>query len=241
MVDCRRVLKWTYTYGYYIFGNQTDPAGPVPQDVLKHHQQFFEFNQVCPAPLRMQIGSCGKTRVQLHSPISACYWAVSSLPQLLMLMCVSLCNNETAPCPLELHVSKNNDPHHLPEGYGCHHSSNWQSHVLEYPTLVTGIHWVLALFLQRAVVSACEQGQAELYLEKLHGMAERELTEVLDRLKPNGHPEPTDGTAPHLAGPEFARFRETLIGLTDVTRTHFSKLVLVGHAQRTSSDWPVVA
>ncbi|KAK9809736.1 hypothetical protein WJX73_001188 [Symbiochloris irregularis] len=87
VVDCRRILKWTYTYGYYTFGAVSDGTGDkdVAKDVLAQHQEFFEFNQ----------------------------------------------------------------------------------------------------------------GQAEGYLEKLHSMAEKNLGE----------------------------FRETLIGLTDVTRTHFRKLV----------------
>ena len=54
------------------------------------------------------------------------------------------------------------------------------------------------------------QGNAELYLEKLHGLAEKE---------PNAFAE---GEAPIAAWPKF---RENLIGLTDVTRSHFEKLV----------------
>lgn len=115
VVDCRRILKWTYAYGYYIFGERGDAAAPaIPKEVLDHHQRFFEFNQ----------------------------------------------------------------------------------------------------------------GQAESYLEKLHGMAERELADLLDRLKPQPGAQPAQQEgAPELTRPEFSKFREILIGLTDVTRTHFRKLV----------------
>ena len=41
VVDCRRILKWTYAYGYYRFGDQ------VQEENAKEQQQsFFEFNQV---------------------------------------------------------------------------------------------------------------------------------------------------------------------------------------------------
>ena len=61
------------------------------------------------------------------------------------------------------------------------------------------------------------QGNAELYLEKLHGLAEKE---------PNAFAE---GEAPIAAWPKF---RENLIGLTDVTRSHFEKLVQVRRRAR---------
>ncbi len=54
------------------------------------------------------------------------------------------------------------------------------------------------------------QGNAELYLEKLHGMAEKEPNAFLE------------GEAAISGWPKF---RENLIGLTDVTRSHFEKLV----------------
>ncbi|KAK9832545.1 hypothetical protein WJX81_007928 [Elliptochloris bilobata] len=99
VVDCRRILKWTYAYGYYRFSEQAATGvAAVPRDVLRQRQEFFEFNQ----------------------------------------------------------------------------------------------------------------GNAELYLEKLHGMAEKE---------PNAFAE---GEAPIASWPKF---RENLIGLTDVTRSHFEKLV----------------
>lgn len=56
------------------------------------------------------------------------------------------------------------------------------------------------------------QGQAEYFLEKLHGMAEKQVGAFLD------------GTESAEGWPKF---RENLIGLTDVTRTHFDKLVSV--------------
>eukprot|EP00884_Botryococcus_braunii_P023086 jgi/Botrbrau1/9461/Bobra.0252s0082.1 len=47
VVDCRRILKWTYTYGYYRFGDQanTDKLSKDAQDALQRQQEFFEFNQ----------------------------------------------------------------------------------------------------------------------------------------------------------------------------------------------------
>ncbi len=38
VVDCRRMLKWTYAFGYYRFAD--DSGANKPQ------QEFFEFNQV---------------------------------------------------------------------------------------------------------------------------------------------------------------------------------------------------
>lgn len=45
VVDCRRILKWTYAYGYYRFGEQAASGTAVPRDVLRQRQEFFEFNQ----------------------------------------------------------------------------------------------------------------------------------------------------------------------------------------------------
>ena len=36
VMDCRRMLKWTYAYGYYSFENENNKA----------RQDFFEYNQV---------------------------------------------------------------------------------------------------------------------------------------------------------------------------------------------------
>ena len=58
------------------------------------------------------------------------------------------------------------------------------------------------------------QGQAEFYLEKLHGEVEKQLEPFLKNQKT---PE------------EWKKYRETLIGLTDVTHSHFDKLVQVSH------------
>ena len=56
------------------------------------------------------------------------------------------------------------------------------------------------------------QGQAEFFLEKLHGMTEKQVIAILDG---------------NEAVETWPKFRESLIGLTDVTRTHFDKLVSV--------------
>ena len=45
VVDCRRMLKWTYAFGYYRFAD--DSVTNKPQ------QEFFEFNQV--GMLRMHV------------------------------------------------------------------------------------------------------------------------------------------------------------------------------------------
>lgn len=47
------------------------------------------------------------------------------------------------------------------------------------------------------------QGQAESYLEKLHKMVEQDLNDLLDGNRSTG---------------DWPAFRETLIGLTDVTQ-----------------------
>ena len=39
VVECRRVLKWTYAYGYYMFPDTDDQA-------INNQKQFFEFLQV---------------------------------------------------------------------------------------------------------------------------------------------------------------------------------------------------
>ncbi len=56
------------------------------------------------------------------------------------------------------------------------------------------------------------QGQAEFFLEKLHGMTEKQVQAFIDG---------------NDAVEGWAKFRESIIGLTDVTRTHFEKLVSV--------------
>ena len=61
------------------------------------------------------------------------------------------------------------------------------------------------------------QGQAESYLERLHGVTEKEL-ETLAKEETK------------VSMEDWAKFRERLIGLTDVTKSHFEKLVQVGFA-----------
>ena len=69
-------------------------------------------------------------------------------------------------------------------------------------------NWILVLVIM--------QGQAELYLERLHGVTEKEL-EALAREDSK------------VDMDDWAKFRERLIGLTDVTKSHFEKLVQVCH------------
>jgi len=49
-VDCRRILKWTYAYGYYRFAESaqalTSAQASANAEALKQQQEFFEFNQV---------------------------------------------------------------------------------------------------------------------------------------------------------------------------------------------------
>ena len=40
VMDCRRILKWTYAYGYYSFEHEHNKA----------RQDFFEYNQVRDQP-----------------------------------------------------------------------------------------------------------------------------------------------------------------------------------------------
>lgn len=42
VVECRRILKWTYAYGYYRFGDNISEE----DSAQKQQQGFFEFNQV---------------------------------------------------------------------------------------------------------------------------------------------------------------------------------------------------
>lgn len=48
VVDCRRILKWTYAYGFYRFTEDATYSNgtPIPADVLDQQKEFFEFNQV---------------------------------------------------------------------------------------------------------------------------------------------------------------------------------------------------
>jgi hypothetical protein len=38
VIECRRILKWTYAYGYYSFADEEDAA-------MGQRRQFFEFLQ----------------------------------------------------------------------------------------------------------------------------------------------------------------------------------------------------
>ena len=44
VVDCRRILKWTYAFGFYNFDESI--KSDFSKAVLKQQQEFFEFNQV---------------------------------------------------------------------------------------------------------------------------------------------------------------------------------------------------
>lgn len=43
VTDCRRILKWTYAYGFYHFG---DEGGVDIVPLTTEQQAFFEFQQV---------------------------------------------------------------------------------------------------------------------------------------------------------------------------------------------------
>ena len=45
MVECRRILKWTYAYGYYSFQPAEERRKGSPPAATKEQQGFFEFNQ----------------------------------------------------------------------------------------------------------------------------------------------------------------------------------------------------
>jgi hypothetical protein len=47
VVQCRRVLKWTYATAYYAFADSLD-ASTEDKERLGQQQEFFEFNQVRP-------------------------------------------------------------------------------------------------------------------------------------------------------------------------------------------------
>ena len=48
VVECRRILKWTYAYGFYRFGDNISDEDTAQ----KQQQGFFEFNQVSARSLR---------------------------------------------------------------------------------------------------------------------------------------------------------------------------------------------
>ncbi len=45
VVSCRRVLKWTYSVGYYSFDEPETGATQADKDLLNAHKEFFEFTQ----------------------------------------------------------------------------------------------------------------------------------------------------------------------------------------------------
>jgi len=45
VVECRRILKWTYAYGYYSFQPAEERRKGSPPAATKEQQGFFEFNQ----------------------------------------------------------------------------------------------------------------------------------------------------------------------------------------------------
>ena len=53
VVDCRRILKWTYAFGYYNFDESV--KSKFSSTVLKQQQEFFEFNQVSLRPTHQLI------------------------------------------------------------------------------------------------------------------------------------------------------------------------------------------
>ena len=44
VVDCRRILKWTYALGYYTFEEDLR-ASKAAKEAKAQQQEFFEFNQ----------------------------------------------------------------------------------------------------------------------------------------------------------------------------------------------------
>lgn len=80
------------------------------------------------------------------------------------------------------------------------------------------------------------QGQAEMFLEKLNGVVEKDLANLLEEFRrdapalsemaPNGAINADLASSPERQA-VWSKFREQLIGLTEVTRTHFVKLVQV--------------
>ena len=63
VVDCRRMLKWTYAFGYYRFAEQSVASKP--------QQEFFEFNQVCAVPETL-IAAVGHDSLRARITAFAC-------------------------------------------------------------------------------------------------------------------------------------------------------------------------
>ena len=56
VVECRRILKWTYAYGYYSFQPAEERRKGSPPAATKEQQGFFEFNQACLNRNALHIG-----------------------------------------------------------------------------------------------------------------------------------------------------------------------------------------
>jgi ariadne-1 len=50
VIECRRILKWTYAYGYYSFADEED-------DAMSQRRHFFEFLQGDAERILDQVGS----------------------------------------------------------------------------------------------------------------------------------------------------------------------------------------
>lgn len=78
VVDCRRILKWTYAFGFYNFdesviGNQTE----LSPEKLKQQQEFFEFNQGQSEHYLEMLHGIAEKELQekVESPVSEEDWA----------------------------------------------------------------------------------------------------------------------------------------------------------------------
>ena len=58
VIECRRILKWTYAYGYYSFEDEGEKE-------VEQRRQFFEFLQGDAERILDQVGSAGE-----HSYVS---------------------------------------------------------------------------------------------------------------------------------------------------------------------------
>jgi ariadne-1 len=51
VIECRRILKWTYAYGYYSFADEED-------DAMGQRRHFFEFLQGDAERILDQVRNC---------------------------------------------------------------------------------------------------------------------------------------------------------------------------------------
>ena len=175
VVECRRILKWTYAYGYYSFQPAEERRKGAPPVATKEQQGFFEFNQVSPP------SGCAQTS-QFALQLAAAH--------------VRLRTDQPRPCPCCVAAPA------PVRGWRVRHPRHSQ--------LLSAICTGMLPCLMRCC-HCVTQGQAESYLERLHKMVENDLNEFIE------------GSTKVDA---WAKWRENLIGLTDVTRSHFSKLVM---------------